>query len=385
MTLQPFPREIRIVDLAAQYRRYQQEIDAAIRNVLATAAFIQGPQVALFEQALRDYTGAAAVVSCGNGTDALQIAMMALELEPGDEVIVPVNTYVATAEVLALLRITPVFAEVDPASFLLDERRLHSYITPKTRAIVPVHLYGQCADMESILDIAARHNLFVIEDTAQALGAVYTFSDGRQQMAGTMGTLGTTSFFPTKSLGCYGDGGAIFTNDAQYAEKMRMIANHGQRIKYHHELVGINSRLDTLQAAILQVKLQYLPEEIQKRNAVAAFYDSQLSATAEIQLPARSDRSTHVFHQYTIQTKHRDALKAHLVARGIPAALYYPLLLHQQKAYRAYSSDTFPVAGHIQAHMLSLPIHPEMQEDELMFICSEIKTFLAGQRQAGSV
>ena len=379
MTSHRFPREIRIVDLVAQYCVYQEEIDTAIRDVLTTAAFIQGPQVFSFEQALRDYTGAAAVISCGNGTDALQIAMMALELEPGDEVIVPVNTYVATAEVLALLHITPVFADIDPYTFMLDDSQLHLYITPRTKAIVPVHLYGQCANMETILRIAARHNLFVIEDTAQALGAIYTFSDGRQQMAGTMGTLGTTSFFPTKSLGCYGDGGAIFTNDARYAEKMRMIANHGQRIKYHHEIVGVNSRLDTLQAAILQVKLKYLQREIHKRNEVAAFYDKQLGTIAGLQIPARCKHSTHVFHQYTIQTKHRDALKAHLIARGIPAALYYPLLLHRQKAYQAYASDTFPVAEHVHAHMLSLPIHPTMQEDEVIFICSAVKAFLVGQ------
>jgi dTDP-4-amino-4,6-dideoxygalactose transaminase len=233
--------------------------------------------------------------------------------------------------------------------------------------------------METILNIAARHGLFVIEDTAQALGAVYTFPDGRQQMAGTMGTMGTTSFFPTKSLGCYGDGGAIFTRDARYAEKMRMIANHGQRLKYHHELVGVNSRLDTLQAAILEVKLKYLQQEIHKRNDIAAFYNRELGSIAGLQIPARGERSTHVFHQYTLQTKHRDALKAHLVARGIPAALYYPLLLHRQKAYQAYNSDTFPVAEHVHAHMLSLPIHPRMQEDELVFICSAVKEFLAGQ------
>lgn len=379
MTSHHFSRKIRIVDLAAQYHLYQEEIDTAIREVLTAAAFIQGPQVFSFEQALQEYTGAAAVISCGNGTDALQIAMMALGLAPGDEVIVPVNTYVATAEVLALLHITPVFADIDPHTFLLDDRRLHLYITPKTKAIVPVHLYGQCANMETILTIAARYNLFVIEDTAQALGAVYTFPDGRQQLAGTMGTMGTTSFFPTKSLGCYGDGGAIFTNDARYAEKMRMIANHGQRLKYHHELVGVNSRLDTLQAAILQVKLKYLQQEIYKRNDIAAFYDRQLGTIAGLQIPARSEHSTHVFHQYTIQTKHRDALQAHLVAQDIPAALYYPLLLPRQKAYQAYNSNTFPVAEHVHAHMLSLPIHPTMQEDEVTFICSAIKAFLAGQ------
>jgi dTDP-4-amino-4,6-dideoxygalactose transaminase len=379
MTSHPFSREIRIVDLVAQYHLYQEEIDTAIREVLTAAAFIQGPQVFSFEQALQAYTGAGAVISCGNGTDALQIAMMALGLEPGDEVIVPVNTYVATAEVLALLRITPVFADIDPHTFLLDDRRLHLYITPKTKAIVPVHLYGQCATMETILNIAARHNLFVIEDTAQALGAVYTFPDGRQQLAGTMGIMGTTSFFPTKSLGCYGDGGAIFTHDARYAEKMRMIANHGQRLKYHHDLVGVNSRLDTLQAAILQVKLKYLRQEIHKRNDIADFYDRQLGAVAGLQTPARREYSTHVFHQYTIQTKHRDALQAYLIACGIPAALYYPLLLHRQKAYQAYNSNTFPVAEHIHAHMLSLPIHPTMQEDEVVFICSAVKEFLAGQ------
>jgi dTDP-4-amino-4,6-dideoxygalactose transaminase len=370
-----FPREIRIIDLHAQYRLYQEEIDAALRAVLTSAAFIQGPQVFSFERALRDYTGSAAVLSCGNGTDALQIAMMALGLEPGDEVIVPVNTYVATAEVLALLRLTPVFADVYSDTFLLDDSRLHVYITPRTKAIVPVHLYGQCANMERILSIAAQHHLFVIEDTAQALGAVYTFSDGRQQLAGTMGAIGTTSFFPTKSLGCYGDGGAIFTHDVLYAEKMRMIANHGQRVKYHHELVGINSRLDTLQAAVLEVKLKYLQQEIDRRNAFAAFYDVQLGVVAGIQIPVRCPASTHVFHQYTIQTERRDALQAHLIGYGIPAAVYYPLLLHRQKAYQGYSTNTFPVAEHVHTQMLSLPIHSTMEADELRFICSTIKSF----------
>ena len=295
-------KNIKMVDLHGQYLRIKGEIDNAIGEVLTSTAFIQGPQVKEFAAALASYTGANHVIPCANGTDALQVAMMALDLKPGDEVIVPVHTYVATAEVIALLGLTPVFVDVDAHAFNIDTAQIEQRITRKTRAIVPVHLYGQCADMEVILAIASRHNLYVIEDAAQALGAEYSFSDGSKKTAGTMGTIGTTSFFPSKNLGCYGDGGAIFTQDAALAEKITMIANHGQRIKYHHDVVGVNSRLDTLQAAILNVKLKHLASYTERRNLVAEYYDKHLSP-ALVQTPVRSKTSTHVFHQYTLKVK----------------------------------------------------------------------------------
>jgi dTDP-4-amino-4,6-dideoxygalactose transaminase len=306
--------------------------------------------------------------------------MMALDFKPGDEVILPVHTYVATAEVIALLGLTPVFVDVNPQDFNLDVNQIESRITGKTVAIVPVHLYGQCADMEPLLKLAAKHNIHIIEDAAQALGAVYTFSDGSKKQAGTMGTMGTTSFFPTKNLGCYGDGGAIFIRDKALAEKVKMIANHGQRMKYHHEIIGVNSRLDTLQAAILQVKLRYLDEYTTKRNTVAAFYDEQLQEIKGLQIPARSKNSTHVFHQYTIKVSsgQRNALRDHLEKNGVPTMIYYPVPLHFQKAYQrtGVEAGSFPVTERLSDEVLSLPIHTEMEPDQLMYICNCIKSFL---------
>jgi UDP-2-acetamido-2-deoxy-ribo-hexuluronate aminotransferase len=369
--------KVKMVDLQGQYLRIKAEVDAAIQDVLTSTAFIQGPQVQTFAQNLARYAGVPHVVPCANGTDALQIAMMALGLRPGDEVVVPVHTYVATAEVIALLGLTPVFAEVDPRTFNLDVHQLEARITHKTRAIVPVHLYGQCADMEPILKIAEAHNLYVIEDAAQALGAAYTFSSGQVRQAGTMGHVGTTSFFPSKNLGCFGDGGALFTHDAALAEKMRMIANHGQKQKYHHDIIGINSRLDTLQAAILDVKLKYLTEYTRRRNDVAAYYDQALGSVTGLIIPYREPRSTHVFHQYTIQTPQRDALQAHLAAHGIPTMIYYPVPLHLQQAYRRAGTGegSFAVTEQLSKTVLSLPIHTEMTPAELDFICTTIKNF----------
>lgn len=371
-------RSIKMVDLQKQYLRIKPEIDKAIENVLMSTAFIQGPQVTEFATALGKYVGAENVIPCANGTDALQIAMMALDLKPGDEVILPVHTYVATAEVIALLGLSPVFADVDENTFNIDIDQIKNVITNKTRAIVPVHLYGQCADMEPILKIAREHNLHVIEDAAQALGAEYTFPDGSKKKAGTMGIIGTTSFFPTKNLGCYGDGGAIFTNDKKLAEKIKMITNHGQRVKYHHEIIGVNSRLDTLQAAILNVKLQYLTGYSQKRNEVADFYDKILSKT-HLQTPVRAKNSTHVFHQYTVKIKerNRDDFQKYLTNHGIPSMIYYPVPLHRQKAYTkpGYGEGSFPITENLSKTVISLPIHTEMEMEELNFICNTINNF----------
>ncbi len=368
-----------MVDLHTQYLRIKPEVDKAIQEVLDTTAFIQGPQVSQFAEALGDYLQSKHVITCANGTDALQIAMMALDFKPGDEIILPVHTYVATAEVIALLGLKPVFAEVDRKSFNLDVAQLERKISSRTVAIVPVHLYGQCADMEPILALAKKHELHVIEDVAQALGAVYTFSDGRKMRAGTMGTIGCTSFFPSKNLGCFGDGGAVFTQDSALAEKMRMIANHGQQKKYHHDRIGINSRLDTLQAAILNIKLKSLDRYEQNRRAAADYYDRALQGIPFIDIPFRVGNSTHVFHQYTIQVfdGKRDALKTYLEGKGIPTMIYYPVPLHLQKAYMQteYPVGSFPITELLSKSVLSLPIHTEMTERQLSYICSSIKEF----------
>ncbi len=370
--------KIKMVDLHKQYLRIKEEVDAAIEGVLTSTAFIQGPEVNQFAEALATYTNSSFVIPCGNGTDALQIAMMALDFKLGDEIILPVHTYVATAEVIALLGLTPVFVDVDQKTFNIDVAQIEAKITSKTVGIVPVHLYGQCADMEPILAIAKKHNLKVIEDVAQALGAVYTFSDGTKKSAGTMSPIGTTSFFPTKNLGCFGDGGAMFTQDKALAEKIKMISNHGQKIKYHHESIGVNSRLDTLQAGILLAKLKHLPEYERNRNEVADYYDKALAGFSQLQIPIRSKNSTHVFHQYTIQVaERRDELKAFLEKNEIPTMIYYPVPLHLQKAYQrtGFGEGSFPVTEQLSKTVLSLPVHTEMDESQLNYICQKIKTF----------
>ncbi len=372
-------KEIKMVDLQGQYLRIKDEIDAAIQEVLMSTAFIQGPQVQSFAAALSKYNQGVNVIPCANGTDALQIAMMALGLQSGDEVIVPVHTYVATAEVIALLGLTPVFVDVDEKTFTIDVRQIEGKITNKTKAVVPVHLYGQCADMESIMNIAAKHDLLVIEDLAQAMGADYIFSNGLTKRAGTMGVIGTTSFFPSKNLGCYGDGGALFTSDQDLAEKIRMIANHGQKVKYQHDVIGVNSRLDTLQAAFLLVKLKYLDEYTRKRNEVANYYDKHLATVNFFEIPFRATNSTHVFHQYTLKVKgiDRDHFKKYLHDKGVPSMIYYHIPLHLQKAYRqdAFPEGSFPVTERLSKTVLSLPIHTEMTEDELSYICQVIKEY----------
>lgn len=368
-----------MVDLHTQYLRIKSEIDGAIQQVLTSTAFIQGKEVSEFSEALRRYLGVQFVIPCGNGTDALQIAMMALNYKPGDEVILPVHTYVATAEVLALLGLKPVFIDVNEKTFNIDVVQIEGKITKKTVAIVPVHLYGQCADMEPILDVASRYNLHVIEDAAQALGAEYTFSGGERKKAGTLGTIGTTSFFPSKNLGCFGDGGAIFTDNEALAERIKMIANHGQKVKYHHDIIGVNSRLDTLQAAILNVKLAYVDEYARKRNEVASFYDTTLSGINGLEIPFRSQNSTHVFHQYTAQVNgiNRDDFKVYLANNGVPSMIYYPVPLHLQKAY--YRSDfgegSFPVTEKLSKSVISLPMHTEIPPHQLEAIVTTIKKY----------
>jgi UDP-2-acetamido-2-deoxy-ribo-hexuluronate aminotransferase len=372
-------KTIQMVDLSAQYELIQTEVNQAIQQVLQSTAFINGPEVKAFAEELAAYTGAKYVIPCGNGTDALQIAMMALGFQPGQEVIVPAFTYVATVEVIALLGLKPKFVDVLPDTFELDPKALEEAMGPNVVGIVPVHLYGQCSNMETILEFARNHKLKVIEDTAQAIGAVYTFSNGIKKQAGTMGEIGTTSFFPSKNLGCYGDGGAMFTNDPDLAEKLRMIANHGQKRKYYHDSIGVNSRLDTLQAAILSVKLKHLNRYSESRNKVADRYDSAFQNHPHIQIPQRAKNSTHVFHQYTVKIEEasRDELKDFLQEKGIPTMVYYPVPLHLQKAYLefGYAEGDFPVSEALSKKVLSFPIHTEMESEQQNFIIDTIKSF----------
>jgi dTDP-4-amino-4,6-dideoxygalactose transaminase len=342
-------------------------------------AYIQGPEVKAFAQELSDYIGGAQVIPCANGTDALQLALMALDLQPGDEVITATFTYVATAEVIALLGLTPVLVDVRPDTFSLDLDQVRAAIGPKTKAIVPVHLYGQAADMEDLLQLAAENQLAVVEDCAQAIGALYTFRDGRKAQVGTLGTIGCTSFFPSKNLGCMGDGGAVYTQDAALADRIRMMANHGQKVKYRHDVIGCNSRLDTLQAAILRVKLPHLDSYIHARQEAAERYDEGLKGIQGVQIPARNPFSTHVFHQYTLQVKNglRDALKTHLEAKGIPTMIYYPWPLHEQPAFASdrYPKGAFPVAEQLCQAVLSLPMHTELTQEIQDYIIHTIQSF----------
>lgn len=369
-----------MVDLIGQYEKIQSEIDKAVLDVIRSSAYINGPEVKSFQAELENYLKVQHVIPCANGTDALQIVMMALGLQPGDEVITADFTYVATAEVIALLKLKPLLIDVDKDTFTLDLKALEKAITPKTKAIVPVHLFGQCAPMEELMAIAKKHNLFVIEDAAQAIGADYYYSDGRSQKAGTIGTAGCTSFFPSKNLGCFGDGGAIFTNDDELAKKIRMIANHGQRVLYYHDEIGVNSRLDSIQAAILRIKLRHLDEYAAARRAVADYYDKAFSGHPEITTPKRAKWSTHVFHQYTLVLNgaDRNKLREFLAERNIPAMIYYPVPLHLQKAYidPRYKAGDFPVTEHLCANVISLPIHTEMTEDVLSFITQNVLEFL---------
>lgn len=363
-----------MVDLQGQYQKIKPEVDAAMQEVIDTAAFINGPQVGLFANELAAYLGAKHVIPCANGTDALQITMMALGLQPGDEVITPSFTYIATVEVVGLLNLKPVFCEVRKDTFTIDPDEIEKLITPKTKAIVPVHLYGQSADMEAILKIAEKHNLFVIEDNAQAIGGYYTFSDGTRKANGTMGHVGSTSFFPSKNLGCYGDGGALYTNDSELAQKIKMVANHGQRVKYVHDMVGCNSRLDTLQAAVLRVKLQHLDEYCSARRAAADFYNKAFAGHECITTPYCADSSYHVYHQYTLilEGVNRDEVQKQLAERGIPSMIYYPIPAHKQKMFESFGLGelNLPVTDWLTERVISLPIHTEMTEEQQEYIAS---------------
>ncbi|RME10375.1 MAG: four helix bundle protein [Bacteroidetes bacterium] len=378
------PQTLQMVDLASQYQRLKPEIDEAIQRVLESSRYIKGPEVEAFEEELAEYTGVNHVIGCANGTDALQIALMALGLKPGDEVIVPAFTYVATAEVIGLLGLVPVMVDVDPHTFNVRAEDIEPYISEKTKAIVPVHLFGQSCDMAPILALAEKHGLYVIEDNAQAIGAKYTFPDGSVEHTGTMGHIGTTSFFPSKNLGCYGDGGAIMCNDDNLAEKIRMIANHGQKKTYYHDLIGVNSRLDALQAAILRVKLRHLDEFNAARQWAAEQYDQYFSKIEGLEIPARLPHSTHVFHQYTLRVKNgqRDALKAHLQESGIPCNIYYPLPLYRQKAFENWwRGKPLPATETLCEEVISLPMHTEMDPTMLENISGFVERGLEKLRE----
>lgn len=373
-------RPLQMVDLKQQYLNIKDDVDSAIMSVLDSTQFIGGKEVQKFSADLAAYMGVKHAIPCANGTDALQIAMMALDLQPGDEVITPSFTYIATTEVIALLRLKPVFVDVDPKTFCIDPKQIKQAITPKTKAIVPVHLYGHTSPMEEIMAIAKEHGLFVIEDNAQAIGSDYTFSDGRKKKAGSMGTIGSTSFFPSKNLGCYGDGGALFTDDDELADKLRMIANHGQKVRYYHEMVGCNSRLDGIQAAILNVKLPLLDKYIAARQKAADFYDNAFRGNDKITTPYRAPYSSHVFHQYTLQLEgvDRDALHEYLAAQQIPSMIYYPVPAHRQKMFEAFgSADTrLDVTDWLTQRVISLPMHTELDEEQQLFITSSVLNFV---------
>lgn len=376
-----------MVDLHGQYHRLKEEIDTAMQTVIESSAFINGPQVKTFGDHLAGYLEIPYVIPCGNGTDALQIALMALELQSGDEVIVPAFTYVAAAEVIALLGLTPVLVDVDPQTFNLDPQKIEGAISRNTKAVIAVHLFGQSCDMEPILQLAKRYHLYVIEDNAQSIGAEYTFADGHVKKTGTMGVIGTTSFFPSKPLACYGDGGALMTSDEILAKRIRMIANHGQERKYHHKLIGCNSRLDTLQAAVLDVKLKHIDEFTEARRVVAGRYDEALASCDLLIIPKRSAFSTHVYHQYTIQlkpaagfsemAKQRELLQSYLKEKGIPSMVYYPLPLQAQDAYKwmARTPGCIDESARLSKCVLSLPIHTEMSKEEQEYIIDAIVNF----------
>ena len=368
-----------MVDLMAQYEKIKPAIDEALHSVIDKTQFINGPEVGAFQSELASYLDVKHVIPCANGTDALQIAMMAVGLKPGDEVITPSFTYIATTEVIALLGLKPVFVEVDPLTFCIDPNAVEAAITSKTKAIVPVHLYGQAAHMEPLMALAEKHNLFVIEDNAQAIGCTYYFEKGGHSKTGTIGHVGCTSFFPSKNLGCFGDGGAIFTNDDALANTIRMVANHGQSKRYYHDLVGCNSRLDSIQAAILRVKLRQLDIYNEARKTLAEQYDQAFSNLPEVRTPFRASYSDHVFHQYTLQmdAERRDAFQAHLEAWEIPSMIYYPVPAHRQKMFQAFgsSSTSLPITDILTGKVISLPMHTEMQPDQLSHILSAIEAF----------
>ncbi len=371
---------IRMVDLKTQYENMREEIDRTVLEVIASTEYINGTAVRRFQAELEAYLQVEHVIPCANGTDALQIAMMGLGLRPGDEVIVPAFTYVATAEVIALLGLTPVMVDVDPDTFNIDIEQVRTAITPQTKAIVPVHLFGQSADMEPLLALAQQYSLYVIEDNAQATGSDYVFSNGTRRKTGTMGQVGCTSFFPSKNLGCYGDGGAMMTNDTDLAQRLRMIANHGQSQLYHHAIIGVNSRLDSIQAAILSVKLKRLDQYNTNRRRAADYYDAAFQEVPQLKTPLRSPNTTHVFHQYTLTLRegNRDALKQYLADRGIPAMIYYPIPLYKQQAFATYwRGGELPVTERLCRSVISLPMHSELTTEQQDLIIEGVKSFFA--------
>ena len=373
-------KKINMVDLHGQYQRIKTEVDSAIQKVIDSAAYVKGPEVKTFESELASYLGVNHAIACANGTDALQISLMALGLKPGDEVITPNFTFISTVEVSVLLGLKPVIADVEPDTFNIDIASVEKALSPKTRAIIPVHLFGQCANMDEIMRIAKANNLIVIEDVAQALSADFTGKSGVTVKAGTMGQIGCTSFFPSKNLGCFGDGGAMFTNDKALADELAAITHHGMRRRYYYDTTGVNSRLDTLQAAILSVKLKYLDEYSRARSKAADWYDRALGGTRGISIPVRSPFSTHVFHQYTIRLEgiDREALQKHLELKGIPAMIYYPFPVHLQQAFKylGYREGDFPVSEKLCKSVLSLPMHTELDEEQVNYIAGSIVEFI---------
>lgn len=369
-------QQILMSDLYGQYLTMKNEIDDAIHEVIKSTHFIKSGKVLDFESKIANYLQTK-VIACGNGTDALQIALMALNLKPGDEIITTPFTFVATIEAAVLLGLKPVFVDVCPETFNINDSQIECKITSRTKVILPVHLYGQCANMEAIMKIAKKHNLFVIEDACQALGTDYIFNNGIRKKAGTVGDIGCNSFFPSKNLGAFGDGGAVFSNDEELSSRIRSIANHGMKAKYEYARIGLNSRLDSIQAAVLEVKLKYFEKHIKARQWVASFYDEELKTIKDITLPKRVNYSTHTFHQYTITTKRRDELKTFLAKKEIPSMVYYPKALHLQEAYGflGYDCGAFPVAEELTNSVLSLPIHTELDEEQLMYIVKQIKRF----------
>jgi dTDP-4-amino-4,6-dideoxygalactose transaminase len=373
-------KPIQMVDLVSQYHKIKDEVDEALQGVMNSAAFINGPEVQSFKKELAEYLNVKHVIPCANGTDALQIAMMALGLKPGDEVIAPTFTFVATAEVIALLGLTPVLVDVDPDTMVIDPKAIRNAITPKTKAIVPVHLFGQCANMVEIQKIAKEHGLVVIEDTAQAIGADHTMEDGSVRKAGTIGEVGCTSFFPSKNLGCFGDGGAIFTNDDDLADRIAMIVNHGMKVRYYHDEIGVNSRLDSMQAAVLRIKLRRLDEYNANRRAAARAYSEAFASREDVQTPVHAEYSSHVYHQYTLRIKGKDrnALQKHLMDKGIPAMIYYPVPMHLQSAYQdpRYKKGDFAIGEMLMNEVISLPMHSELTEEQINHITSSVLEFL---------
>ena len=373
-------RPLQMVDTKTQYHKIKKEVDDAVTEVMESSMFIGGKVVNEFAANLAAYHGSKHCIPCANGTDALQIAMMALGLKPGDEVITPSFTYIATVEVAALLNIKPVFIEVDQRTFCIDPAAIEKAITPKTKAIIPVHLYGQAADMEKIMSIAKKHNLFVIEDNAQAIGCDYTFSNGTIKKTGTIGHIGCTSFYPSKNLGAFGDGGAMFTDDDDLAGKLRMIASHGQSKRYYHDVVGCNSRLDAIQAAILNIKLKHLDEYIAARRKAADFYDKAFTENKNISIPFREGNNKHVFHQYTLVLNgvDRDGLNQYLSEQGVPSMIYYPVPAHRQKMFDAFGGSSYelPVTDWLTERVISLPIHTELDEEQQRFIVSKVLEFV---------